>query len=131
MNKGKDRRNGPEYRLCKGAILWFAILPSYYLIYNLLLFGTTTTQIDTGSFYAFMSHEVSKQRYVIELLQKILGKPMTERVRINDFLIHTVFCGIVLRVMSSGYKFGVFCHLWCKYRNTQSEHALFLFVSIH
>ena len=99
MNKGKDRRNGPEYRLCKGAILWFAILPSYYLIYNLLLFGTTTTQIDTGSFYAFMSHEVSKQRYVIELLQKILGKPMTERVRINDFLIHTVFCGIVLQLL--------------------------------
>ena len=34
-----------------------------------------------------MSHEVSKQRYVIEYLQKILGEPMTERVRINDFLI--------------------------------------------
>ena len=61
--------------------------PSYYLVYNFLLFGTTTTQIDTGSFYAFMSHEVSKQRSVIEFLLKNLSKPMTERVRIKDFLI--------------------------------------------
>ena len=62
-------------------------LPCYYLIDNLLLFGTATTQINASSFYAFMSHEVSKQRYIIEYLQKILGEPMTERVRINDFLI--------------------------------------------
>ena len=47
--------------------------PSYYLVYNFLLFGTTTTQIDTGSFYAFMSYEVSKQRSVIDFLQKILA----------------------------------------------------------
>ena len=74
-------------------------LPSYHSIYNLLLFGAATTQIDTGSFYAFMSHEVSKQSYVIEFLQKILGKPMAERVGINDFFIQSVFHSIVLQLL--------------------------------
>ena len=58
-----------------GAVFY---LPSYHFIDNLLLLGTATTQIDTGSFYTFMPHQISKQGYVIELIQKILCKAVTE-----------------------------------------------------
>ena len=83
--------------------LWTVYLNTVFIysIYNLLLFGAATAQIDTGGFYAFMSHEVGKQRYIIEFLQKILGKPMTERVRINDFLIQSVFHSIVLQLLGN------------------------------
>ena len=68
--------------------------PCYDLINNLLLFGTATPQINASGLNAFMSHQVSKQRNIVELLQKILGKAMAKRMRINHLLIQTIFCGI-------------------------------------
>ncbi len=59
--------------------------PCYDLINNFLLLGTTTSQINASSFYALMPHQVGKQRNVVKLLQEILGKAMTERVRVNHF----------------------------------------------
>ena len=50
----------------------------------MLLFGGSG-QVDPGCFNAFVSHKVCKQRNIIKLCQKILGKPMPERVRINLF----------------------------------------------
>ena len=76
-------------------------LPSYHFIDNLLLLGTATTQIDTGSFYTFMPHQISKQGYVIELIQKILCKAVTERVRVNHFLIQAIFCSIIFQLLSN------------------------------
>ena len=69
--------------------LWtfIGILPSDNLIYNFLLLQATSSQIDTCSLYAFMSHEVGKQGYVVELLQEILGIAMAERVRVHHFLV--------------------------------------------
>ena len=76
-------------------------LPSYHFIDNLLLLGTAATQIDTGSFYTFMPHQISKQGYVIELIQKILCKAVTERVRVNHFFIQTIFYSIVFQLLSN------------------------------
>ena len=69
--------------------LWtfIGILPSDNLIYNFLLLQATSSQIDTCSLYAFVSHEVGKQGNVIEFLQEILGIAMAERVRVNYFLV--------------------------------------------
>lgn len=55
-----------------------AFLPSYHFIDNLLLLVTTTAQIDSSGFYAFMPHQISKQGYIIEFIQKILCETMTE-----------------------------------------------------
>ena len=67
------------------------VSPSYDLINNLLLFCTTASQINASGFYAFMPHQIGKQRNIVEILQEILGKAMTERVRVEYFLIKTVF----------------------------------------
>lgn len=77
------------------------VSPSYDLINNLLLFGTTASQINASGFYAFMPHKIGKQRYVIELIQKILCKAVTKRVRVNHFFIQTIFYSIVFQLLSN------------------------------
>lgn len=66
---------------------FIGILPSDNLIYNFLLLQATSSQIDTCCLYAFVSHEVGKQGYIVELLQEILGIAMAERVRVNHFIV--------------------------------------------
>ena len=65
-------------------------LPNDYFINYFLLFACCATQIDTSGFKAFMPHEVSKKGDVVEPLEKILGKPMTERMWIYNIPIHSV-----------------------------------------
>lgn len=62
-------------------------LPSDNLIYDFLLLQATSSQINTCCLYAFVSHEVGKQGYIVELLQEIFGIAMAERVRVNHFLV--------------------------------------------
>ena len=52
---------------------FIGILPSDNLIYDFLLLQATSSQIDTCCLYAFVSHQVGKQGYIVELLQEILG----------------------------------------------------------
>ena len=59
------------------------LLPSDHLIDNFLLFGRASSEVYSGGFDAFMSHQVSQKRYVIEFFEEIFGKPMPERVRID------------------------------------------------
>ena len=66
---------------------FIGILPSDNLIYDFLLLHAASSQINTCCLYAFMSHEVGKQGYIVELLQEILGIAMAERVRVNYFLV--------------------------------------------
>ena len=61
--------------------------PSYYLVNYFLLLHAASSQIDACCFNAFVSHEVGKQGYVVELLQEILGITMAERVRVNHFFV--------------------------------------------
>ena len=65
--------------------------PIYNLVHNLLLFTSSSSQIDASSFNTFMSHKIGKQRYIIETLKKIFSKTVTERMKINYLLIHSVF----------------------------------------
>lgn len=45
-----------------------------------------------------MPHEVGKERDVVEFLQKVLGEPMPEGVRINDHRIQLVLDGELLQL---------------------------------
>ena len=74
-------------------------LPDDYLIYDFLLFTCRATQIDTSGFKAFMSHEVSKKGDVVEPLEEVLGKPMTERMWINHIPVHSVFFSKVFELV--------------------------------
>ena len=58
-----------------GVFLWtfIGILPSDNLIYNFLLLQAASSQIDTCCLYAFVSHQVGRQGYIVELLQEFLG----------------------------------------------------------
>ena len=51
----------------------YCILPSDNLIYKFLLLQAASSQIVTCCLYAFVSHQVGKQGYIVELLQEILG----------------------------------------------------------
>ena len=42
-------------------------LPSHNFINNLLLFSSSSAKINSRSFYAFVSHKVSKKGNIIEL----------------------------------------------------------------
>ena len=74
-------------------------LPSDNLVNYFLLFQAASSQIDTCSFNAFVSHEVSEQGYVVELLQEILGIAMAERVRVNHFLVQAILHRMVLQLL--------------------------------
>ena len=74
-------------------------LPSYHFINNFLLLSTAAPQIDTGCFYTFVSHQIGKQGNIIKPVQKVLGKPVTERVRIDHFFVHTVFPCIIFQLL--------------------------------
>ena len=65
-------------------------LPCYHFIYNLALLGSRSAQIDTGGFYTLVSHEVSKQGYVVELFKEVFGKAMTEGMWINYVTLQSV-----------------------------------------
>ena len=66
-------------------------LPCDNSINNGALLCAGATKVNARRLNAFMSHEVGKERYVIELLQKVLGKPMTERVWIDHGRVQFVF----------------------------------------
>ena len=51
------------------------------------------SKVDARCFDAFMSHEIGKERNVIELLQKVLGESMPKRVRVNDRWVQLVLDG--------------------------------------
>lgn len=67
--------------------IYIITLPSDNLVNYFLLLHAASSQINTCCLYAFMSHEIGKQGYVIEFLQEILGIAMAERVRVNYFLV--------------------------------------------
>ena len=60
------------------------VLPIYDLINYLSLLRCCATEIDASCFYAFMSHEVSKESNIVESFKEVLCESMTERMRIND-----------------------------------------------
>ena len=61
-------------------------------------------QVDACRFNAFVSHEVGKERYVVELLQKVLGESMSERVRINNRRIQLVLDGEFLQLRGNASR---------------------------
>ena len=65
----------------------FLSLPRHHLIHNFALFACCLAQINTSRFDMFVPHKVSKQSDVVSLFQEILGKPVTERMGINDGFI--------------------------------------------
>ena len=66
-------------------------LPCNNFIYNLTLFSSGAAEVDARCLDAFVSHKVSKQGDVIELVEEVLGEAMAERVWIDDFAIQTIF----------------------------------------
>ena len=66
-------------------------LPVYHFINNLLLFACCATEIDASCFYAFMSHEVSKESNIVESFKEVHCETMTGIMRINDLfgVFHT------------------------------------------
>lgn len=53
-------------------------LPVYNRIYNFTLFSGCFAEINTGSFNAFMPHEISKKRYIITTFQETFCKSVPE-----------------------------------------------------
>ena len=65
-------------------------------------------QVDARCFDAFVSHEVGKERYVVELLKKVLGETMPERVRVNDRRIQLVLDGEFLQLRGNASRSDAF-----------------------
>ena len=65
-------------------------------------------QVDACRFDAFVSHEVGKERYVVEFLQKVLGESMSERVRVNDRRIQLVLDGEFLKLRGNAPRRNAF-----------------------
>ena len=65
-------------------------------------------QVDARCFDAFVSHEVGKERYVVELLQKVLGETMPARVRINNRRIQLVLDGEFLKLRGNAPRRNAF-----------------------
>ena len=99
-------------------------LPDDYLVNDFLLFACRATQIDTGGFKAFMSHEISKKGYIVKPLEEILGKPMTERMWIYNIPVHSVFLSKVFELMGYASCGDAIAEAVEKYI---SRHNIFLF----
>ena len=67
--------------------------PRNNLVDDAVLFGTGSAKVDACRFDAFMSHEIGQERDVIELLQKVLGETVTERMWVDDRRIQLVLDG--------------------------------------
>lgn len=52
------------------------LLPVYDCINNFSLFCSCFSEVNTGGFDAFMTHEIGKERYIITAIKKTLSKPM-------------------------------------------------------
>lgn len=48
-------------------------LPVYDRIYDFTLFSGCFTEVNTGSFNAFMPHKISKKRYIVTSFQKLFA----------------------------------------------------------
>ena len=66
-------------------------LPIYDCINNFSLFCSCFSEVNAGSFDAFMSHKISQKRYIIAAVKKTFSKSMAERVRIHNHRIDAVF----------------------------------------
>ena len=66
------------------------------------------TQVDARRFDAFVSHEIGKERNVVELLQKVLGETMPEGVRVNNRRIQLVFDGEFLQLRGNPSRSDAF-----------------------
>ena len=64
----------------------------------------SATQVDARRFDAFVSHKIGKERNVVELLQKVLGKTMSKGVRINDRRIQLVLDGEFLQLRGNASR---------------------------
>ena len=51
-----------------------------------------------------MSHEIGKERNVVELFQKVLGESMPEGVRVNDRRIQLVLDGEFLQLRGNASR---------------------------
>ena len=58
----------------------FSLSPSDDFINNSLLLEAALSQVNTGGFYAFVTHKVSQKCNVVVFVKKVLGETMTERV---------------------------------------------------
>ena len=67
--------------------------PGDHLVQKLLLLFAGAGQIDTGGFDIFMSHQVSKQRDIVEFVQEIFSKPVAEGVGVHGIRIDVVPVG--------------------------------------
>ena len=76
-------------------------LPCYDFVHNRLLFAGCATQINPRGFDALMSHEVGKERDVVELIQKVFGEAVTKRVGIDHLCIYAILFGVVLQLLGN------------------------------
>ena len=63
-------------------------LPRDDAVDEFALFGRCATQVDSRRFNALMAHEVREKRDVVAFLQKVLGEPVAEGMRIDDRRVH-------------------------------------------
>ena len=72
------------------------------------MLGAGAAQVDARRFDTFVSHEIGKERNVVELFQKVLGESMPERVRINDRRIQLVLDGEFLKLCGNAPRRNAF-----------------------
>ena len=66
------------------------------------------SKVDACRFDALVSHKIGKERYVVELLKKVLGETMPERVRVNDRRIQLVLDGEFLKLRGNAPRRDAF-----------------------
>ena len=74
-------------------------LPCDNPVHDFLLLRAASAQVYTCRFNTLVSHQIDKERNVIELLQEILGEAMTEGMWIYHFLVKPIFYGIILQLL--------------------------------
>lgn len=75
------------------------VSPSDDAVNNCLLFAGGASQVDASGLNALVAHQIGKERDVIELLEKVLGIAMSERVRVNHFGVQPELDGVLLQLL--------------------------------
>ena len=77
----------------------FSLSPSDDFIDNSLLLEAALSQVNTGGFYAFVTHKVSQKCNVVVFVKKVLGETMTERVWVYHLGVKPVLFRIVFKLL--------------------------------
>ena len=72
------------------------------------MLGAGAAQVDARRFDTFVSHEIGKERNVVELFQKVLGESMPEGVWVDDRRVQLLLDGEFLQLRGNATRRNAF-----------------------